>query len=85
MINSENDLKSPLAIDQDLISVTLKFKMILAPGKYTLWFYFNGTSNDRDNALFAYATYQAYFTINVKGASVYSLVPVHLPATWLVN
>jgi lipopolysaccharide transport system ATP-binding protein len=85
MINSENDLKSPLAIDQDLISVTLKFKMILAPGKYTLWFYFNGTSNDNDKALFAYATYQAYFTINVKGASVYSLVPVHLPATWLVN
>lgn len=85
MINSDIALKGPLAIDCNTISATIEFKNILAPGKYTIWIYFNGAEGLNDKYFFGYATYQAFFTINVIGGMVYSVVPVHMTADWRLN
>lgn len=82
MLHSENHYKGFLPTSSNLIDLTIKFNMVLAPGKYTLWLYFSGSTLEDSKRYFGYATYQAYFTINVVGAALHSIVPVHLPAQW---
>jgi lipopolysaccharide transport system ATP-binding protein len=85
MLHSENHYKGFLPTSSNDIDLSIKFNMILAPGKYTLWLYFSGSTAEDSKRYFGYATYQAYFTINVVGAALHSIVPVHLPANWIVN
>jgi lipopolysaccharide transport system ATP-binding protein len=85
MLHSENHYKGFLPTSSNCIDLSIKFNMVLAPGKYTLWLYFSGSTAEDSKRYFGYATYQAYFTINVVGAALHSIVPVHLPANWSIN
>jgi lipopolysaccharide transport system ATP-binding protein len=85
MLNSENHYKGFLPVNSNDINLSLKFNMVLAPGKYSLWLYFSGSEIMDSKRFFGYATFQAYFIINVTGASIHSVVPVHLPAQWEVE
>jgi lipopolysaccharide transport system ATP-binding protein len=76
-------MKNELANVDDEINLEISFQCVLAPGKYSLWFYFAGAQSSNGKNNFSYATYQSYFNFNVIGSSVFSTTPIHLPASWI--